>query len=158
MLAVAKAASPQQWAQFAEARPHRIRRQMPQPELAHTRRVDQIAALWQMVKLGRGGGVTAAQVGCGDRAEGNLCFGQQCLQQRGFADAGLADQKVAAPTDASYEIARRMAAEGLLVGPSAAAAVWASCQVAQGLDRGVVVTILCDSGSRYLSEHHIWGR
>jgi cysteine synthase B len=73
-------------------------------------------------------------------------------------DDQLADQKVAAPTDGAYEVARRLAAEGLLVGPSAAAAVWACCEVAGGLDRGVIVTILCDSGSRYLSEHHIWGR
>jgi cysteine synthase B len=34
---------------------------------------------------------------------------------------GLADRKVAPTTDASYELARRLAAEGLLVGPSAAA-------------------------------------
>jgi cysteine synthase len=29
-------------------------------------------------------------------------------------------------------------------------------QVAQGLDSGTIVTILCDSGTRYLSESHIW--
>ncbi|HMV66588.1 MAG TPA: cysteine synthase family protein [Myxococcota bacterium] len=73
-------------------------------------------------------------------------------------DAGLASRRVEAPTDEAFEIARRMARlDGLLVGPSAAAAVWACTQVAQGLDRGVIVTILCDSGARYLSERHIWG-
>ena len=72
-------------------------------------------------------------------------------------DDGLADRKLEAPTEDAYGMARRLAREGLLVGPSAAAAVWASVQVARGLDRGVVVTILCDSGSRYLSEHTIWG-
>jgi cysteine synthase B len=73
-------------------------------------------------------------------------------------DAELADRKLEAPTDEAFDIARRLARrDGLLVGPSAAAAVWACVQVAKTLDRGVIVTILCDSGSRYLSERHIWG-
>lgn len=73
-------------------------------------------------------------------------------------DEGLAAERIEAPTEESFEIARRMARlDGLLVGPSAAAAVWACTQVAQGLDHGVIVTILCDSGARYLSERHIWG-
>lgn len=72
-------------------------------------------------------------------------------------DATLADGNLEAPTEASYEIERRLAKlDGLLVGPSAAAAVWASVQIAKTLDHGVVVTILCDSGTRYLSEPHIW--
>ncbi len=72
-------------------------------------------------------------------------------------DPNLAQREVEAPTEEAYEMARRLAAhDGLLVGPSAAAAVWSCVRVAQGLDRGVIVTILCDSGSRYLSDHHIW--
>jgi len=49
--------------------------------------------------------------------------------------------------------ARRLAREeGLLVGISSGANVWAACQVAAGMpaDR-VVVTVLCDTGERYLS-------
>lgn len=66
----------------------------------------------------------------------------------------LAHREVYAPTEAAYEMARRLAREdGLLVGPSAAAAVWSAVQVAQTLDEGVVVPILCDTGTRYLSEH-----
>lgn len=73
-------------------------------------------------------------------------------------DAQLGDLHLEAPTEPAYEMARRLARrDGLLVGPSAAAAVWAAVQVGRGLDRGVIVTILCDSGSRYLSERHIWG-
>jgi S-sulfo-L-cysteine synthase (O-acetyl-L-serine-dependent) len=42
--------------------------------------------------------------------------------------------------------------EGLLVGVSAAAAVVASIDVARTLVEGVVVTVLPDSGFKYLSE------
>ena len=72
-------------------------------------------------------------------------------------DAGLADVHLEAPTEEAFDMARRLALhDGLLVGPSAAAAVWACTKVASTLDHGVIVTILCDSGGRYLSERHIW--
>jgi cysteine synthase len=49
--------------------------------------------------------------------------------------------------------ARRLAREGgLLVGISAGANVWAACQVAAQMPREqIVVTVLCDTGERYLS-------
>ena len=71
-------------------------------------------------------------------------------------DETLADVHLGAPTEASYEMARRVAKSGVLLGPSGGAAVWAAVQVARGLDEGVVVCILPDSGSRYLSEHYLW--
>ncbi len=46
--------------------------------------------------------------------------------------------------------------EGLLVGVSSGAAMWAALEVARGLESGVVVTLFPDGGSRYLSETHIW--
>jgi S-sulfo-L-cysteine synthase (O-acetyl-L-serine-dependent) len=55
-------------------------------------------------------------------------------------------------------MARRMAREcGLLLGVSAAAGIFASLQVAEQLQlkrdqQAVIVTILCDSGDKYLSE------
>jgi S-sulfo-L-cysteine synthase (O-acetyl-L-serine-dependent) len=53
-------------------------------------------------------------------------------------------------------MARRMAREqGLLVGVSAAAAVVGCLHVAGGLKKNqpaTIVTILCDSGDKYLSE------
>jgi cysteine synthase B len=53
-------------------------------------------------------------------------------------------------------MAKRLAREeGLLLGVSAAAAVVGCLKVAQGLKKGqsaVMVTILCDSGDKYLSE------
>jgi cysteine synthase B len=35
---------------------------------------------------------------------------------------------------------------------SSAANIVAALRIAQGLERGVIVTILCDGGGRYLSE------
>ena len=71
-------------------------------------------------------------------------------------DASLADGQVEAPTEASFEMVRRLAREeGLFVGPSAGAAAWAALKVAEGLESGVVVTLFPDSGERYLSESHI---
>ena len=53
-------------------------------------------------------------------------------------------------------MARRLAREqGLLVGVSAAAAVVGSLQVVERLkidQQATIVTILCDSGDKYLSE------
>jgi cysteine synthase len=54
--------------------------------------------------------------------------------------------------DAKYMSARLAREEGLLVGISAGANVWAAMQVAQRLGAGkVVVTVLPDTGERYLS-------
>jgi S-sulfo-L-cysteine synthase (O-acetyl-L-serine-dependent) len=71
-------------------------------------------------------------------------------------DAKLADQDIGMSTEEAYRMAIRLAREeGLLVGISAAAAVAGCLQVAGTLRRGepaVFVTILCDSGDKYLSE------
>ncbi len=49
-------------------------------------------------------------------------------------------------------MARRLAVDiGLFTGPSSGGACWAACEVAKGLDRGVIVFIACDRGDRYLS-------
>ena len=54
-------------------------------------------------------------------------------------------------TEDAQEMVRRLAREeGLLVGPSAGAAAVAALAIAKELKEGVVVTILCDSGHKYL--------
>lgn len=75
----------------------------------------------------------------------------------GIYDASLADRDLAVETEASYEMARRLAREeGYLVGISAAAAMVAAVQVANDLAEkgqpGVVVTIFPDNAYKYLSE------
>ena len=71
-------------------------------------------------------------------------------------DASLADENLGISTEESYAMAKRLAREeGLLLGISAAAAVVGCLQVARQLkkdDSAVIVTILCDSGDKYLSE------
>lgn len=72
----------------------------------------------------------------------------------GIYDEKLADLDTAVKTEDAYKMARFLAREeGLFVGVSAAAAVVASVQVARDLKEAVVVTILPDSGMKYLSEH-----
>ena len=65
----------------------------------------------------------------------------------------LADAHRTCSTEAAVDMTRRLAREeGLLVGPSAGANVAAALDVARALDAGTVVTILCDTGTRYLSD------
>jgi cysteine synthase B len=72
-------------------------------------------------------------------------------------DASLADRNVEIETEAAYVMAKLLGrSEGLLVGVSAAAAVVACLRIAEEeAARGkesVIVTILCDSADKYLSE------
>lgn len=71
----------------------------------------------------------------------------------GIYDASLADEQMEIATEEAYEMTRLLAKkEGWFVGVSAAANVAAALKVAEGISEGVIVTILCDGGSRYLSE------
>jgi cysteine synthase A len=66
-------------------------------------------------------------------------------------DQSLLDQVIAVSDVAAQKMAQRLAQEeGLLVGPSSGANVHAACQVASQLGSGNVVTVLCDTGERYL--------
>ena len=71
-------------------------------------------------------------------------------------DSALADADIGISTEESYAMAKRLAREeGLLVGISAAAAIVGCLQIARELksnEKAVFVTILCDSGDKYLSE------
>jgi S-sulfo-L-cysteine synthase (O-acetyl-L-serine-dependent) len=70
----------------------------------------------------------------------------------GIWDPGIADQVWGAPTEPAYALARRLArSEGLLVGHSCGAALWAIEKLAAEVRRGVVVTVFPDGGDRYLS-------
>ena len=73
-------------------------------------------------------------------------------------DPTLADQNLEISTEDAYAMARRLSrTAGLLVGISAAAAVVGCLKIARELrlrldQEAVIVTILCDSGDKYLSE------
>jgi len=68
-------------------------------------------------------------------------------------DPTIADQNLGTPTEDAYDMVKRLAREeGILVGISAGAAVATSLRVARELESGVVVTVLCDSADKYLSE------
>ncbi len=67
-------------------------------------------------------------------------------------DPSLADEVWGAPTEPAYDLAREVArTEGLLVGHSSGAALWAVRRLATTIREGVVVTVFPDSGDRYLS-------
>jgi S-sulfo-L-cysteine synthase (O-acetyl-L-serine-dependent) len=67
-------------------------------------------------------------------------------------DPGLADEIWGCPTEPAYDLARTVArTEGLLVGHSSGAALWAVRRLAETIKEGVVVTVFPDSGDRYLS-------
>jgi S-sulfo-L-cysteine synthase (O-acetyl-L-serine-dependent) len=73
-------------------------------------------------------------------------------------DPLLADENLEIATEDAYAMARRIGREcGLLLGISAAAAVFASLKISERLQRNkdqevVIATILSDSGDKYLSE------
>jgi cysteine synthase B len=71
----------------------------------------------------------------------------------GIYDATLADEQLEIATEDAYAMVRELARrEGWFVGVSAAANIVAALRVAQTIEEGVIVTILCDGASRYLSE------
>jgi cysteine synthase B len=71
-------------------------------------------------------------------------------------DDTLADENLEVSTEAAYRMVKRLASEeGLLVSPSAAAALNGCLTVAERIPQGqpaVIVTIFADSAAKYLSE------
>ena len=70
----------------------------------------------------------------------------------GIYDSSFPDRKVPVEAEQAYVTTRAAARdEGLFVGFSAGAAIFAARQVASEIEEGVVVAILPDGGERYLS-------
>ncbi|HMI50758.1 MAG TPA: cysteine synthase family protein [Candidatus Saccharimonadales bacterium] len=71
-------------------------------------------------------------------------------------DPTLADENLEVETEAAYRLVKRLAREeGLLVSPSAAAALLGCFQVAQRVpanEKAVIVTVFADSAAKYLNE------
>ena len=71
----------------------------------------------------------------------------------GIYDPALADEKVEVSTEEAHAMVKLLARrEGWFVGISSGANVAAAIKVAERIDAGVIVTILSDDASRYLSE------
>ena len=76
----------------------------------------------------------------------------------GFYDDQLADENLWIETEDAYKMVRRLAKEeGLLVGISSGCNVYSATVIARDLasrgESGMIVTVLCDSAEKYLSEH-----
>jgi cysteine synthase A len=71
----------------------------------------------------------------------------------GILNREIYDELIAVKDEDAYEVTRRLAREeGMLVGVSSGANVFAALKVAKRLGEGKrVVTVLCDTGERYLS-------
>ena len=71
-------------------------------------------------------------------------------------DDTLADENLEVSTEGAYHLIKRVAREeGLLISPSAAAALLGCFHVANNIpsqQQGVIVTVFADSGAKYLSE------
>ncbi|TAH49757.1 MAG: cysteine synthase [Chloroflexota bacterium] len=70
----------------------------------------------------------------------------------GIYDAQIADRKISVSAEDAYETALEVSKhEGLFVGFSAGAAIFAARKIAREIVRGVIVCVLPDGGERYLS-------
>jgi S-sulfo-L-cysteine synthase (O-acetyl-L-serine-dependent) len=71
----------------------------------------------------------------------------------GIYEPSLADEEVEVGTEEAHAMVKRLARrEGWFVGISSAANVVAAIRVAERIDEGLIVTILADDASKYLSE------
>jgi cysteine synthase B len=67
-------------------------------------------------------------------------------------DSGALDEKWSVQDEDAFNCTRRLALEeGLFVGMSSGAAVWAAIKKAREMKNGAIVVILPDRGDRYLS-------
>ncbi len=70
----------------------------------------------------------------------------------GIFDEEFLDYKLPVETETAYDITLWLPRQlGVLVGQSSGAAYWGAIEVARQLREGVVVTIFCDGGDKYMS-------
>jgi cysteine synthase B len=68
-------------------------------------------------------------------------------------DAGIADDQLVADTARSYELAKAASRYlGLMLSPSAAANLDAAMQLAEQINKGVIVTVFADNALKYLTD------
>ena len=65
---------------------------------------------------------------------------------------GMIDKQIMVESEVAFGIARKLASEeGIFVGMSSGAAMYAAMEVAKELDSGIIVVIFADRGEKYLS-------
>jgi cysteine synthase B len=71
----------------------------------------------------------------------------------GIYDPSIADDSIEVSTEEAHAMIKRLSKEeGLFLGISSGANLAAALKIATTITSGVIVTVLCDDGSRYLSE------
>ena len=75
------------------------------------------------------------------------------VEGKGFFDKSVSDGEIIVTTEEAYAMARRIAGKtGIFAGISSGANVAAAVKLSETLpDNSVIVTVFCDSGSRYFS-------
>ncbi len=74
----------------------------------------------------------------------------------GIYQESFLDQKISVETEDAYDMTRRLSKEeGILVGQSSGAVLWAALQVAKGLKEGIIVGVFPDGGDKYLTTR-VW--
>ena len=70
----------------------------------------------------------------------------------GIYDRSALDDVIGLDTEIAYDMTVKLSREkGVLVGQSAGAAYWAAREIAMQLHEGVVVTVFCDGGDKYMT-------
>ncbi len=95
------------------------------------------------------------QMVCAEPVKGHYIQGLKNMEEAivpALYDQAKIDTTVMIETEDAFEMARQIVRqEGIFVGMSSGAALWAALEIAKGLKQGCIVVIFPDRGERYLS-------
>ncbi|MDY6912029.1 MAG: cysteine synthase family protein [Chloroflexota bacterium] len=97
----------------------------------------------------------AIKIVCAHPVKGHYIQGLKNMEEAivpSIYDAAQIDKTVMVETEDAFEMSRRIVKnEGVFVGMSSGAALYAAIEVAQQIESGVIVTLFPDRGEKYLS-------